>query len=177
MKKLLLSAMLLCSTLVLAEEHHHDHKAPHGGTLVGLGDHFAHLELVLDPKDGKLILYVLDGEAEKALRIKDKEIELKLFVPLEPDPQHSAETKRLHEFVARLKAVANPLTGEKEGDTSQFAETLDPLKNAKKFDVQIAELKVRGQTFKDVKFSFPKGNEPGAKDAHDHDHGKKPEKK
>lgn len=165
MKNILVFALLLCSTLVLAEEHHHhDHKAPHGGTLVGLGDHFAHLELLLDPKDGKLILYVLDGEAEKALRIKDKEIEMKLFVPMAPDPQHSAETKRLQEFVARLKAVASPLTGEKEGDSSQFAETLDPLKNVKKFDVEIMEIKVRGQTFKNVKFSFPKGNEPGAKD-------------
>lgn len=167
-------AMLLCSSLVLAGEHDHHHVAPHGGTLVALGDHFAHLELVLDPKDGKLTLYVLDGEAEKSLRIKQKEIEMKLFVPIAPDPQHSADPKRLHQFVARMKSVASPLTGEKEGDTSQFAETLDPLKNAKTFDVEIVEIKVRGQNFKDLKFSFPKGNEPGAKDhGHDHDKPKK----
>ncbi len=33
--------------------HGHEHAAPHGGTLIVLGDEFAHLELVLDPGTGE----------------------------------------------------------------------------------------------------------------------------
>ncbi|MBK7495896.1 MAG: hypothetical protein IPI28_11060 [Candidatus Omnitrophica bacterium] len=41
--------------------HDHHHAAPHGGTMVALGDHMAHLELVLDSQNGTLTAYILDG--------------------------------------------------------------------------------------------------------------------
>ena len=47
---------------------HHEHTAPHGGTLVVFGNEFAHIELVLDQTTGKLTAYVLDGEAEKSVQ-------------------------------------------------------------------------------------------------------------
>ena len=49
---------------------HHEHTAPHGGALVGLGKEFAHVELVLEKATGKLTGYVLDGEAEKPVRLR-----------------------------------------------------------------------------------------------------------
>jgi hypothetical protein len=48
--------------------HQHEHKAPHGGTPVVLGNEAYHLEFVLDPATGKLSAYVLDGEMEKFVR-------------------------------------------------------------------------------------------------------------
>lgn len=36
-----------------APESSHHHVAPNGGTLVALGDHFAHLEIKVDHNEGK----------------------------------------------------------------------------------------------------------------------------
>ena len=54
----------------------HIHVAPHGGTLVPLGEHAYNLELVRDADTGRLSLYVLDGHAENFIRITAPTIEL-----------------------------------------------------------------------------------------------------
>lgn len=148
MKTLALGMLaLFLSTLAFA----HEHKAPHGGALIEFGEEFAHLELVL--KDGKLSGYVLDGEAEKAQRVKQKEIEIKIA---------SVEGKE-QALSVTLKAVANVLTGESEGDTSEFAASVPELKGVKKFEGAVSALTVKGKDFKDVKFKFPEGNEEDEK--------------
>lgn len=126
--------------------HTHEHKAPHNGALVVLGDEFAHVEIVLDPADGKLTAYVLDGEAEKSVRVKQAELELKIALPGEP-------------LTLALKAVASSLTGETVGDTSEFSAQSDKLKDVKSFDAEVVAITARGQAFNAVKFNFPKGNE------------------
>ena len=127
---------------------HHEHTAPHGGTLVVLGDEFAHVEFVLEKATGKLTAYVLDGEAEKPIRLTEKTIGLKI------NRLNSEQTLAL-----QLKAMANVLTGETEGDTSQFEGQSDALAGATEFQAEIASVVVKGQTFTDVDFKFPEGNE------------------
>ena len=139
--------------------HGHKHKAPHGGTLVALGDHFAHLEIVLDAANGKITAYVLDGEAEKAVRVKQTGLELAANLPKKDGAVGEQVT-------IKLQAVANELTGEKVGDTSQFEGQDEKLKGLKEFDAKVVALEVKGQALKDVAFNFPKGNE-------DDDHGHK----
>ncbi len=149
MKHILPVATVLLALLAArlpAGEHTHEHKAPHSGTLIELGEEYAHVELVLDPKTGKVTAYVLDHEAEKAVKIKQKEIELNLEV-----------AKEKHTLT--LKALANVLTGEKEGDTSEFGGQADYLKDVKNFTASIKEIKVKGKEFKKVEFKFPEGNE------------------
>ena len=138
-------ATIFCATL-FAHEHHASHK----GTLVECGEEFAHLELVLE-KNGKLTGYMLDGEAENAQRVKQKEIEIKI----------TSIDGKAQALTVTLKAVANVLTGESEGDTSEFAATVLALKDASKFEGSIGALNVKGADFKDVKFKFPEGNEEG----------------
>jgi hypothetical protein len=58
-----------------------------------------------------------------------------------------------------LKAMANLLSEEKVGDTSQFGGQSDKLKNVKKFEASVNAVTVKGKEFKDVKFKFPEGNE------------------
>lgn len=137
------------------ENHHgpHEHTAPHGGTLVVFGDEFAHLELVLNPQEGKLTAYLLDGEAENPVRIKQKYIELKISIE-EPDNQKGSLN-----FPLKLKAVANPLTGETEGDTSEFTGQSDQLKSVTNFEAVVVEVAVKGKEFKDVVLGYPQGNE------------------
>lgn len=120
------------------EGHHHDplHKAE-GAGMKAIGDHFAHIEMVLK-EDGKLILWITDGGAENAIRIKQKEIKLKLN-----GKDYS------------LSAVANSLTGEKVGDTSQFEAQIDDLKGKKEFEGEVIELHVKGKEFKNIQFHYP----------------------
>lgn len=121
----------------------HVHVAPHGGTLVELGEHEANLELVRDASAGKLTAYILDGHAENFLR-----------VPL-PGFQLTATVGGKSETL-NFTAVANTATGEKVGDTSQFEAKADWLKTTGEFQGSIAELPVRTKVYKAIQFKFPK---------------------
>jgi hypothetical protein len=129
------------------EPDHHEHKAPHGGALVVFGEEFAHLELVLDSQEGLLTAYVLDGEAEHAVRIAQPEIQLKLTA------------KSQDAWPLSLNAQANVLTGEKVTDSSEFTGQSDKLKGVEHFDGEVVSLAIKGQTFHNIKFRFPEGNE------------------
>jgi len=111
----------------------HTHQAPHGGTLVELGQEFAHVELVFEGTTGKVTAYVLDGEVEKPIRLEQKELVLK------------GKAQSL-----ALQAVGSPLTGEKPGDTSQFEGRSDGLKGATEFDAALVRIVVKGREFHDV---------------------------
>ncbi|MDB6116191.1 MAG: hypothetical protein JWQ62_3136 [Lacunisphaera sp.] len=124
----------------------HEHKPPHGGTPVVLGDEIYHAELVRDAATGKLQAFVFDGELENFIRSSVPSIEIDAVVNGEPK-------------TIVLSAVANPATGETLGDTSLFEGQADWLKSAKEFDATLQTITVRGTTFADVKFNFPKGND------------------
>ncbi|GMV93307.1 MAG: hypothetical protein AMXMBFR82_30850 [Candidatus Hydrogenedentota bacterium] len=128
-------------------DHHHHHDAPHGGTLIALGDHVAHMELVVDAAAGSVTAYVLDGEAENAVRVSAPELEV-VVQPESGDP-----------FSVRLEAYANVLTGETVGETSEFRGQSDKLKQLVRFRGSIPYLTVRGVEFRDIHFRFPDGNE------------------
>ena len=120
----------------------HVHKAPHGGTLVELGEHSYNLELVRDNAAGKLTAYVLDGHAEKFVRIKATTIDL-IAMP-------GGKFTRV-----ALKAVANSATGETVGDTSQFEAQADWLKDAGEF-AGIVTVEIQGKNFEKVEYALPK---------------------
>ena len=144
MKYICIVASVLVFALLSSTVSAHEHHAPHKGTLVEFGEEFAHLELVIDQATGKISGYVLDGEAEKPIRVAQTEIVLKVAK---------------EDFSVTLKAVANDLSGEKVGDTSEFEGQSDKLKGLKNFDALVVAITVKGKEFKDVKFNFPKGNE------------------
>ncbi|MCI0387666.1 MAG: hypothetical protein MOB07_02695 [Acidobacteria bacterium] len=126
------------------KEGEHEHSAPHGGTLVELGEEFAHLEIVLDAAMGKLTAYALDGEAEKAVSLEQPELEIAVKAP---------------RATIKLGGVANSLTGETSSDTSEFAGQSDKLKGASELDGVIKAVSIKGKQFNNVAFNFPKGNE------------------
>ncbi len=124
----------------------HVHVAPHGGTLVELGEHAFNLEFVRDASAGKLTAYLLDGHAENFVRIYAASFE----VAVKGTPPRTLT----------FKSVANPATGETVGDSSQFEAQADWLKNTATFTAMLTSLEIRGTTFSSVAFNFPKGNEP-----------------
>ena len=148
------------SSEVHQHEGHH-HEAPHQGTLIVFGEEFAHLELVLDSETGVLTVYSLDGEASSAVPLETSSLELLI------NGEHSLV----------LKAVADPLTGDTESKSSRFEGTLEQLKGESHFHGLISKLEIKGQSFEDVEFSFPEGNESEAhhdSDAHREEHGSHP---
>jgi hypothetical protein len=121
----------------------HVHRAPHGGTLVEVGEHAYNLELVRDSAAGKLTAYVLDGHAENFIRISAPAIEIVAITGGQRRP-------------LSLRAVANPATGETVGDTSQFDGEADWLKNTDEFPGTIPTLEIRGTRFENVAFYLKK---------------------
>jgi hypothetical protein len=130
-----------------AEQGEHEHEAPHGGALIELGDEYAHLELVVDPARGTVTAYALDGEAEQPLRLAQGSLEISVK-PTEGKP-----------FAIELKPVANELTGERAGDTSQYAASQPGLVKLARFNGTVARVTVRGREFRDVAFAYPEGTE------------------
>lgn len=129
-----------------AGAHAHEHKAPHGGTAVVLGKEEFHIEFLLDPAAGRLTAWILDSEMEKFIRINTPSFEV--AVPGVAGGQ-----------LLVLKAVENTATGEKTGDSSQFEAQAEWLKSTPQFEAKLRNISIRGNSYQDVPFHFPKGNE------------------
>ncbi|MGE3342692.1 MAG: hypothetical protein AB7L71_04575 [Vicinamibacterales bacterium] len=125
-----------------ADEGHH-HTAPHGGALLELGEHFSFLELVVDPATGRVTLYVLDGEAEKAVRVTHPSLTLTIA---EPSGVATPLT---------LDARASTLTGETVGDSSEFTGMLEALKSATAVKARLATISVKGRVFENLELLWP----------------------
>jgi hypothetical protein len=137
-------------------QHGHVHVAPHGGTLVELGDHQYNLELVLDPTAGKLAAYVLGGHAENFIRVSQPSLELSIVTVTGPRS-------------LTLNAVGNAATGETPGDTSQFEASAEWLKAAGPLTGTVARIEVRGSAFTSIAFSVaPVNAAAGAAKTHAH---------
>ena len=124
----------------------HEHRPPHGGTPVVLGDESYHVELVRDAATGRLQAYVFDGELENFIRSP--------LPALTIDARINGADQTLV-----LAAVANPATGETVGDTALFEGAADWLRTTDRFDATLRTITIRGTTFTDVKFNFPLGND------------------
>ena len=125
----------------------HVHTAPHGGTLVELGEHGSghNLEVLLDA-NGTIEIYILDGHAADFVRVKQEEIELQVTA-------EGKETMRI-----ALKAVEDPTTDETVGDTSYFRAKTD-LSGVKSFEGVLQTLDVKGAKYENFPFRYPEGNE------------------
>ena len=127
----------------------HVHKAPHGGALHAIGDHFASVELLFDSRQGKLTLYVLGSHAKTALRIKPKSLSVEIEIP---------EKVQAENIQMALEARADPLSGETVGDSSVFAATSDKLKGLEKFLVEVKEIEIKGERFSGLWLKYPEGD-------------------
>jgi hypothetical protein len=145
MKQLLFTALMLCgcqatppAPSTTPSPTGHAHTAPHGGSLVELGEEFAHLELIWESSSGRLSVYVLDGEASGGIRLQRKELVLST----------GGQKYTLH-------PVASPLSGETENDTSHFEGTLGSLRGQSHWEAELVEITVRGKKFEHVDIDFP----------------------
>lgn len=118
----------------------HDHLAPHGGILVELGEEFAHVELLLERDEGALTAWLLDGDAERAVRSAAPDLQVVL---VQADAQ----------LILNLAPVASALTGETAGDTSQF-HVVDPrLETWSGVEGRLPRIELLGSVFEGVVFA------------------------
>jgi hypothetical protein len=153
-----LPALLVAAALAVAgcgdagHDHDHDHDAapaatghrhaaPRGGTLVEISHEAVNVEFLLDPATGTLTAWILDGCAEKPVRVVQETI------PLQVVADGTA-------FRLDLAARASELTGETKGDTSEFAGQHDGLRGAATFRGLIERLDVAGRSYQGVKFQY-----------------------
>lgn len=127
------------------------HKAPRGGTLVPLGKHFAHLEVLLDKDAGRLDVYVLDGHAEHAVRCKTAKLDMTVRV-VEHAGTAVADAKPLS---IELAGVASALSGETTDDTSHYSATNDELKGATKIEATLLKIALKGEELLAIRFAHP----------------------
>lgn len=106
--------------------------------LAEVGEEVAHLEMVWDEASGRLTLYVLDGECEQPVRLKQPELVLK---------GEGWET--------RLPGQPNSLSDEKVGDTSQFGGQVPALKGKKQWQAEVNLLEVFGRKFSHLPVQYP----------------------
>lgn len=121
----------------------HAHAAPHGGTLIEIGEHQFNLELLFDEARGVLQAWFLDGHAENFVRVAMPSFEV------------AAQAAGGEVRTLTFRPVASSMSGETAGDTSQFEAAAPWLRDAKAFDGTIKTLTVRGVSFSDLTFEFP----------------------
>jgi len=131
-----------------ASEHTHVHAAPHGGTLIALGDHQFNLEFILDSRLGKLTAYALDAHAENFIRLSAPSLEIHVTSP--------APARTLV-----LNAAANTATGETVGNTSQFEASADWLKGATGVSGSLDRIEAQGSVFQNVSLDISPPPAPG----------------
>ena len=129
-------------------DHAHSHEAPRGGTLVALGDHVAHFEVLLDNDAGELTFYAMDGHVENPVRMSVESFDITVQIDDDAEP-----------FALTVAAQESSLTGETVGDTSEFAVTSEQLQGLEEFSVLIPSVEIRGVAFEGIAFDFPEGNE------------------
>lgn len=121
--------------------------------MVSIGDHFAHLELVIDAEHGLASIYVLDGEAHRGVRVKAPQLTIRV------QPREGGKAAGAA-FDVNLAAIGSRLTGESVGDTSQFTGAAEQLRGLKEFTATLAVIELKGQTVRDVAFSSSSGSKP-----------------
>ncbi len=123
-----------------ADHAGHAHVAMRGGRLLELGDHFAHVELLHDAETGELTLWLLDAEAESAVRTDMDHVRVRIDGVPEP---------------LTLEPRASALSGETAGDTSEFGGTFEALVGRSSFSGSVIALVVYERSFVDTEFRYP----------------------
>ena len=120
----------------------HVHEAVHpGAILVEIGEHFAQLEVAVDPAAGELTLWFWDAHMEQTLRLAD----LSLSVALEVGGEA---------FEVECLPRASALTGETVGASSEFGALDARLEGVREVRGKVGAVELMGATFSDLAFHW-----------------------
>jgi len=129
-----------CRDARQADSHDHSHGPPHGGTPVVVAEHKYHLELVRDITNGVMQAYVLHDF------IRVPESNFTLVAKL------GGQTERIE-----FQRMTNATSPNPADPSFLFEARAEWVKSATNFDGVIPSITLKGQTFTNVTFPFPKG--------------------
>ena len=135
--------------------HTHGEKGPHDGALVMLPGHAAHVEMVLDSATGKLTAYVIDGDAKKAVAVKQDALDVTILLGKAGADDKTTSPDGGDGLKLKL-AVVDPAP---DGTAHTFAGQSDQLKNVKEFDGVVTSVKIGDKEHTKISFNYPKGND------------------
>jgi hypothetical protein len=138
-------------------EHHHAEKGPHGGALVAFGDDVAHLEVVFDADAGKITAYVLDGEAEKPLKIKADKLQLTFVAGHHHEEAKDKKPEAKDEDDKTGAVTLAAVDADADGMATQFAGAADDLKGAEEFEAVLESIRFDKIEFEKQRFKWPEG--------------------
>lgn len=151
--QLLFTLFFAISTCFSQDHHDHHHTAPNGGMLIPLGDHFANVELLFDPESGKVRIWLLDGCAENYIRSSMPSVDLVVRrKEVQPDVTPAQQDRVVR---IKLAAIANRLTGETVGNTSEFAAIIDSMRGVLQFHGFLERIEIRSEEFLKVPVQWP----------------------
>src|SRR5262245_48383136 len=107
--------------------HHHAEKGPHDGALVAIGEDDAHLEFVLEADSGTLKAYVLDGDADEAVAIKQANLQIAFTIA--KGEEGNDEGGLPADATILMLAAVSPTA---DGMASEFEGQADGLKGVEK---------------------------------------------
>lgn len=110
-----------------------------------LGNHAFQIEVLPNREEGRIDLYVLDGDAERFVRIEALELEARA-------------TAGQREWALTFRAMENEATGETLGSTSHFTVQVEELAGLAEFELSFDRLEMLGQVFEDVRIPYPHGS-------------------
>ena len=119
---------------------------PHGGTPVVVEAHKYNLELVRDGDTGLMQAYVLDEDYHDFIRVPETNFAL------------IANLAGRTERVQFLRAT-NAMSPTPADPSFLFEARAEWLKTATNFDGSIPSITIKGQTFTNITFPFPKGTQ------------------
>lgn len=140
-------------------DHHHAEKGPHEGALVAFGDDVAHLEVVFDAAAGKITAYVLDGGAEKPVKIKADKLQLTFVTGHHHDDDKDKKPAAKDDDEKTGAVTLEAVDADADGMATQFAGASEDLKGAEEFDAVLESIRFDKAEFKKQKFNWPEGNE------------------
>jgi len=122
------------------------HSPQHGGALVPIGESTAHLEFVLDPEDGMLTMYVLDGEARDPKYLPQELVFVKL----------AANGK---EFPIVLFQQDDSGMAQRPAQSARYAASHQDLTGVERFEALIEGMTFGQQSYHRIPFPYPEGTE------------------
>jgi hypothetical protein len=148
-----LIALLSCLVIATAcrdsqrsEGDGHSHAPPHGGTPVVVAEHKYHLELVRDATNGLMQAYVLDDHLHDFIRVAETNFTLVANL--------GGQTEHLE-----FQRTTNAMSPSPSDPSFLFEARADWVKNATSFEGLIPSITLKGQTFTNITFPFPKGTQ------------------
>lgn len=117
---------------------HHEHTAPNGGSLIVIGEEFAHIEMLPQVEKGQIVCYIYDADLKFGEKAEQGVIECAMTYTEMQEPLSL-------EFLSSVDELASNT----KDNSSEFVAKVD-LNGKTNIKLQLKSVKLKGKTFHDI---------------------------